>query len=72
MSWTEDLANSVKDALQRKTPCRIAVHTQAQLELGQRSAQRLAPQYGAYAGDVEFELIPEDMQDTYAVGMIIV
>ncbi len=72
MPWTDDLRRGIEEALQKKFNCRIAVHTKAQEELGRRAAHRLAPQYGAYAGDVEFEQIPEDMQGTYPVGTVLI
>lgn len=71
MGWKDDLVNGIKEAFRRKTSCRIAVHTQAQVELGQKAAQRLASQYGAYAGDVQFELIPKDQQEIYLVGIVL-
>ncbi|MDD5489403.1 MAG: hypothetical protein PHP25_01835 [Candidatus Moranbacteria bacterium] len=71
MSWSDDLRRGVEEALQKKGGGRIAVHTRAQEELGRTAANRLAPKYGAYAGDVEFELIPKDMRGTYPVGTIL-
>ena len=71
MSWTNDLANAVEEACLNKRSCRIAVHTRNQAEMGRKAAQRLAPKYGAYPGDIQFELIPRDQQEIYLIGMVL-
>ena len=69
MNWMEALSNSIKNALKRDGSCRIAVHSEAQAELGQRAAQRLGGENARY---LTFELIPEKEQDIYPIGTILV
>lgn len=69
MNWTEALSSGIKDALGRGGPCCIAVHSEAQIELGQRVAQRLG---GEDAKHLSFELIPENEHDIYPIGAILV
>lgn len=71
-SWTMDLANGVKDAVKRCMPVKVAVHSEAQAELGKRAAERLAPQFGADAELLTFVLIPDNEREQYPVGAILV
>ena len=68
MNWMEALSSGIKDALWRSGSRRIAVHSEAQAELGQRAAQRLG---GENAKRLTFELIPENERDIYPVGVIL-
>jgi len=72
VSWTEDLAQGVRGALQRGSAVRIAVHSEAQAELGRRSAKRLVSQVGGDAQDLTFEVIPEAEQEQYPIGAVLV
>ena len=71
-SWTEQLADGVKDALRRGQEVRVAVHSEAQVELGKRTAGRLAGQLGGDANKITFELIPLHEHDIYPIGAILV
>lgn len=71
-SCTEQLAVGVKDALSRGENVRVAVHSEAQIELGQRAAQRLAKTIGGDASKLTFELIPQHERDIYPIGAILV
>lgn len=71
-SWHEQLADGVKDALQRGQEVRVAVHSEAQVELGKIAAGRLAGKIGGDANKITFELIPQDERDIYPVGAILV
>lgn len=78
--WHQDLAKGIKDALGRREPTRIAVHSEAQAELGRIAARRMAPSLSegwepfcqANPDLLTFELIPDDEQDIYFVGAILV
>lgn len=72
MSWSAQLADGVKDALSRRTKCRIAVHSVTQAELGRGAASRLAASTGGNASDLTFEVIPADEREQYPVGCILV
>ena len=69
MNWMTQLADGVKNALSRNVPCKVAVHSQAQAELGQRAAQRLA---GERADILTFVVIPDGECEQYPVGAILV
>ena len=69
MNWVEALSRGIKNALKRGSSCRIAVHSEAQLELGKRAAQRLG---GNDAGRLTFEVIPENERNIYPIGVILV
>lgn len=71
MSFTEQLANGVRNALSRKTACRIAVHSDAQAELGKKAAQRLSASIGGNSDDLTFEVISADEQEQYPIGCIL-
>ena len=71
-SWTEQLADGVKDALRRGGETRVAVHSEAQAELGKSAAGRLAKNLGGDASKITFEVIPPDEKDIYPVGAILV
>ena len=72
MRWTEQLANGIKDAFSRKTACRIAVHSDAQVELGKSAAKRLATSTGGNPSDLTFEVIPANEQEQHPIGCILV
>jgi hypothetical protein len=63
------LAASVKKALECGGPTKIAVHSETQVELGQRAAQRMG---GDRAKDLTFVVIPMEEQEQYPVGAILV
>jgi hypothetical protein len=54
MSWTDELIAGIKDAVRRDGRQRIAVHTEAQAELGRRAAGRMAQN----PDDLTFEICP--------------
>jgi len=68
MSWTSDLANSVKYAITTDGNVRIAVHTEAQVELGKTAVGRICP---ARINEIQFELVTLEEQDLYPVGAIL-
>lgn len=70
MSWTDDLANGVRQALQRKQACKVLVHSDAQAELGKSAAARMAPQFDSNADLITFEVITEREREIYPVGSI--
>ena len=72
MSWTDELARSVREVLQLGSEARVAVHSEAQAELGRRAAERLAKQVGGNPHDLTFEVIPEDHQGQYPIGVVLV
>lgn len=64
MSWTEDVAAGVREALTRGGPQRVAVHTEAQAELARIAARRMKPGIALppFKGTVEnltFEISPD-------------
>jgi len=72
-NWHVALVYGVKDALGRCKPCRVVVHTDAQAELGRRAAHRLCLYtQGQDEKHLTFEVIPEQEQDIYPVGAILV
>lgn len=71
MSWLERLANGIKQALEREDTVRIAVHSDAQAELGRSAAERMAASSEA-AANLNFEIIPDHERDRYPVGAILV
>jgi hypothetical protein len=56
MSWPEELAAKVKDALASGEERRIVVDTQAKAELGKIAAERLARTTGGDASLITFEV----------------
>ena len=64
------LAVAVKNALERGEPTKVAVHSETQVELGQRAAQRLGGDRAK--GMMTFVVIPENEQELYPVGAILV
>ena len=63
ISWVNELAYGIKQAIQSDLPCRVAVHSQAQMELGQRAVERMDGN-----PDVTFELIPEAERHNHLIG----
>ncbi|OGN03670.1 MAG: hypothetical protein A2655_03920 [Candidatus Yanofskybacteria bacterium RIFCSPHIGHO2_01_FULL_43_42] len=63
------LAAGVKNALESGRPTKIAVHSETQVELGQRAAQRMG---GDRATSLTFVVIPEEEQEQFPVGAILV
>ncbi len=63
------LSAGVKNALGRGEPTKVAVHSETQVELGQRAAQRMG---GDRAKDLTFVVIPAEEQEQYPVGTILV
>jgi hypothetical protein len=70
-NWTKDLAEGIDNALQKLAPCKVAVHSTYQVEMGKSAAQRMAPQWNAKAEDVTFEMIEKEDRETYPVGTIL-
>jgi len=70
MGFRDQIDDVIMQALNREGITRIAVHSDAQAELGERAAQRVGG-LGATVR-VSFEIIPEDQQDQYPVGTILV
>ncbi len=70
MSWTDQLASGISEALVREQPVRVAVHSQDQANLGKRSVGRMAPSEEA-ASKLTFVVIPDDEQGQYPVGAIL-
>lgn len=72
--WHTDLANGIKDALSRCERTRVAVHSNAQAELGKIAAHRMAAQSVQDQNPelITFELIPEEEQEIYYIGAILV
>lgn len=63
------LATGVKNAIKQGRPTKIAVHSETQVELGQRAAQRMG---GDRAKDLTFVVIPIEKREQYPVGAILV
>jgi hypothetical protein len=71
MGWIDQLSNGVGQALEREGTVRIAVHSDAQAELGKSAAERMASSSEA-ASNLNFEIIPRRDQGQYPVGAILV
>ena len=71
-NWSEQLADGVEDALRRGQEVRVAVHSEAQVDLGRRTAKRLAGTIGGDAYKITFELIPQHEHDIYPIGAILI
>ena len=56
MSWPEELAAQIKDALASGEECLIVVRTPAAAELGRRAAERLARIEGGDPALLTFEV----------------
>lgn len=69
MSWTEALIAGIKDAISRDGETKVAVHSEAQKELGERTVSRMMP--GKF-DEITFVVIPEHRQALYPIGGILV
>lgn len=69
MDWMRSLSAGVREALERGIPCKVAVHSEAQAELGRRAAERMSR---CGAKNLIFRVIPENEQGQYPIGAILV
>lgn len=60
MSWTDDLADRIEAALDAGGPHEILVQSEAQAEMGQRAAERMAENRGADWSLLTFVVVPAD------------
>ena len=69
MSWTDTLLTSIERAIKADGKTRIAVHSEAQADLGRRAVSRMMP---AKLEDITFQILSERKKAIYPVGAILV
>lgn len=70
MNWMQSLSEGIREALARNIPCEVAVHSEAQAELGLKAAERMKEYEDTRK--LAFRVIPEGEREQYPIGAILV